>query len=79
MCPIQSNKDQTISICRYLCPFKSVQDLISTHRDLVRIKAAIVLYEVKKLFGRTSRIKKEEKGRTTEVQRMKKKKKSHTS
>lgn len=58
MCPIQSNTDQTISVCCYLCTPKNVKDLISSHRYPIRIKAAIVLYMVKLLFGRTDTKKK---------------------
>lgn len=76
MCPIQSNTDQTINVCCYLCPLKNVKDLISSHRYPIRIKAAIVLYMVKLLFERTDTHKK--KGRAIEMQRRKKKNKPPT-
>lgn len=49
----------------------------SVLRDQIRIKATIVFYKVKILFGTAGRNKKEEKGATTEVQRTKKKKKKN--
>lgn len=69
----QIYKYQTISTNCYFCPFRSAQDLISTHRDQIRIKPTTVFYKVKMIFRRAGRNKKDEKGRAGQVQTTNKK------